>query len=575
MDPKRLNKRLKTILTKRTHLSEEQVNTAIATAKEESKPFVDLLIDQNLITEKHFIAAVSHEMNLPPIDVSKLQVEDSLLESVNREVATYYNILPISKIGKLLTIAVADPFDILKLDDLKLVTGCDLRLVVSTERSIKLAITANYDRSSEAISQFIDDIADPGVDMEMTSTGDDEEDLDLASLTGEGGQEHPIIRLTNMIIYQGIKEKASDIHIEPFEKKLRIRYRVDGKLKQTTSPPKKMHNSIASRIKIMCGLDIAEKRKPQDGKFQLRVEGRQIDFRVSTLPMVHGEKIVLRILDSSNLALSLDHLGFEPQVKKHVQEAIRSPYGMMLVTGPTGSGKSTTLYSCLKEVMSIEDNITTVEDPVEYQLDGVNQVPVNPKQGLTFAAALRSILRQDPDIVMIGEIRDLETIEIAVKAALTGHLVLSTLHTNDAPSTITRMVDMGVDPFLVASSTILVLAQRLGRKLCDGCKEPVEVSEERLVEVGFAEDDLKSDFQLYKPVGCALCTNGYKGRFALVESLYLHENVKRAIIDGASAIDIKKIAMENGMITLRRAGLLNAMRGVTSIEEVLRVSLTD
>jgi type IV pilus assembly protein PilB len=359
------------------------------------------------------------------------------------------------------------------------------------------------------------------------------------------------------------------------EKTIRVRFRNDGKMRETFTPPRKMLNSIVSRIKIMSALDIAEKRRPQDGKFQIKMEGRQVDFRVSILPLVHGEKVVLRILDAGNLALRLDILGFEEQALADFKDAVESPYGMILVTGPTGSGKSTTLYSAVKEVMTDSDNFVTVEDPVEYQLAGVNQVQVNPKAGLTFAGALRSILRQDPDVVMIGEIRDSETIEIAVKAALTGHLVLSTLHTNDAPSTITRMVDMGVDPFMVASSTLLVSAQRLCRKLCPNCREPFEAPPERLLHIGFTQEEIDAGMELYKPKGCPRCSQGYSGRFALLETLPMSDEIKRIIVEGGSAVDIKEEALRQGMITLRRCAILNAMRGKTSIEEVLRVTLSD
>jgi len=330
-----------------------------------------------------------------------------------------------------------------------------------------------------------------------------------------------------------------------------------------------------SRIKIMCDLDIAEKRRPQDGKFQIRLDGRNIDFRVSVLPTIHGEKVVLRILDSSNLALNLDTLGFEPKALSDFRNAVHSPYGMILVTGPTGSGKSTTLYSALRETLNIEDNVITVEDPVEYQLDGVNQVAVNVKRGLTFAAALRSILRQDPDTVMIGEIRDKETVEIAIKAALTGHLVLSTLHTNDAPGTVTRMLDMGVDAFMVASATVLVSAQRLAKKLCEECREEIEIKPEALIKLGATESDLVDGYHINRPVGCARCAGGYRGRFALLETMPMTEAVKRIIIDGGSVLDIKYKALEEGMITLRRCGMLNAIRGKTSLEEVVQVTMVD
>jgi type IV pilus assembly protein PilB len=387
----------------------------------------------------------------------------------------------------------------------------------------------------------------------------------------------PVVKLVNLIIIQGIRQKASDIHIEPMDKQVRVRYRVDGVMRESISPPKKMQNSLVSRIKIIAGLDIAEKRRPQDGKFQIRVDNRKIDFRVSVLPIIFGEKVVLRILDSSNLTLNLDSLGFEEKALRDIRFAIGQPYGMLLVTGPTGSGKSTTLYSAIREVLTPEENITTVEDPVEYQLEGVNQVQVSVKRGLTFAAALRSILRQDPDTIMIGEIRDQETVEIAVKAALTGHLVFSTLHTNDAPSTITRMVDMGVDRFLVASSVCCVAAQRLARKLCEECKKPLDVKPPRdhLLALGFLPEEI-DNLVLYHAVGCPRCEGkGYKGWFALLETLPLTDDVRRVIIKGGSAIEIREMAMKEKMINLRRCGLLNVIKGRSSLEEVLKVTVGD
>jgi len=399
--------------------------------------------------------------------------------------------------------------------------------------------------------------------------------MDITSL--QSGGSSPVIKLVNMLIVKAIKERAADIHIEPFEKHTRVRFRVDGVLHEDMCPPKRIHNATLSRVKIMAGLDIAERKLPQDGKFQLKIEGRQVDFRVSILPVVHGEKAVLRILDKGNLALHLEDLGWEQEALSAFREAITAPWGMIMCVGPTGSGKTTTLYSGLKEVTSVEDNLITVEDPVEYQLDGINQVQVNPKRGRTFAAVLRSILRQDPDTVMIGEIRDLETAEIAIQAALTGHLVMSTLHTNDAPSTITRMVDMGIDPFMVAASVVLVVAQRLARKLCDKCKKIEEYPTESLQKIGFLPEEIESA-QLYAPPAgnCSVCANiGYRGRFAVVEVLPLNEQVKRLILDGASAIDLKIEAMEQGLMTLRRVGILNALRGRTSVEEVERVTMED
>jgi type IV pilus assembly protein PilB len=416
------------------------------------------------------------------------------------------------------------------------------------------------------------EMGDHGIELKKEDAS--VEELDLEAIAA-GHDESPVVKFVNLVIYQAIKDRVSDIHIEPFEKFVRVRYRADGVCYETYRPPKALHNSIVSRIKIMCAMDIAERRRPQDGKFQIRVEGRQIDFRVSVLPTVHGEKVVLRVLDGGNLALALETLGFEPKALEDFKAAIASDYGMILVTGPTGSGKSTTLYSAVKEILTDEMNFVTVEDPVEYQVLGVNQVQVSEKRGLTFAAALRSILRQDPDVIMIGEIRDTETIEIAIKAALTGHLVLSTLHTNDAASTISRMVDMGVDPFMVASSTLLVSAQRLARRLCKYCKGPLEAPKERLLAVGFLESEVETA-QLFRPVGCGRCKQGYAGRFALLETMPLNEDLKRMIVEGRSAMDIKNRAVtEHGMITLRRCGVLNVIRGNTSIEEVLRTTMPD
>jgi type IV pilus assembly protein PilB len=379
-----------------------------------------------------------------------------------------------------------------------------------------------------------------GGDVSLTESDDDEDSnvLDQNALAQD--EDSPVVKFVNAMIYQAAKERASDIHVEAYERRVSVRFRSDGNLREVFSPPKKMHNAIASRLKIMAALDIAERRKPQDGKFQMRIDGRQIDFRVSVLPCIHGEKVVMRLLDGGNLSLSLDTLGFEEKALADFREAIAQPYGMILVTGPTGSGKSTTLYSAVREMLVGTDNFVTVEDPVEYQLEGVNQVQVSVKRGLTFAAALRSILRQDPDTILIGEIRDTETIDIAVKAALTGHLVLSTLHTNDAPSTVTRMADMGVDPFMVASSTLLVSAQRLCRKLCAACREPVETPPlERLKGLGFHDEDLQGDIQFYAPRGCPRCTLGFAGRFAILETLPMTEDIKRIVVKGGSAQDIK------------------------------------
>ncbi|MCZ6795341.1 MAG: type IV-A pilus assembly ATPase PilB [Planctomycetota bacterium] len=567
----KFDKRLKSILARRKVVGEEALGQCLTKAAEGDSSLTEVLLEEGILSEEELLTILSEETHLPPINVFKLQPDESLSELLPEHLAKYYGVVPVAKMGSTLTLAVSNPFDILQLDDIQIVTGCDVRPVLSTDVSIAKAIPEVYNKGQQMVQDLLENIDDP--DVELKEQTEEVEDITDVS---RGGDQAPVVKLVNLIVFQGIQKKASDIHIEPLEKTVRVRYRQDGILHDALAPPKKMHNAMVSRIKIMCGLDIAEKRKPQDGKFQIRVSGRTIDFRVSTLPIIHGEKVVLRILDSSNLSLSLETLGFEEKCLKDIRHAVSQPYGMLLVTGPTGSGKSTTLYSCIREVLNSEDNIVTVEDPVEYQLEGVNQVQVNPKAGLTFSNALRSILRQDPDTVLVGEIRDKETVEIAVKAALTGHLVFSTLHTNDAPSTITRMTDMGVDPFLVASSVACVCAQRLARKLCEECKKPVEVlpSNEHLLELGFAKEDLK-EMTLFEPVGCQRCAGGYKGRFALLETMPLTPELQRVVIDGGSGLDMRGIALEQGMVTLRRCAILNAGRGKTSLEEVMRVTVTE
>jgi type IV pilus assembly protein PilB len=485
-------------------------------------------------------------------------------------VAREYSIFPVDRIGQIITIAVANPFDVLKLDDIRIITGCQLRLVVSTAEEIEKIRGKGYQKETESVDGILGSFDDGDVELKE---GDVEEDAtDLTALSDEGS---PIVKLVNKMILDGCNAGASDIHIEPFEKKVIVRFRKDGAMAEVMTLPKRMQNNITSRIKIMSKLDIAEKRKPQDGKFQMKIGNKAVDFRVSILPVVWGEKTVFRILDSSNLALDIKSLGFETKCMEDYLWACAQPYGMILVTGPTGSGKSTTLYSAVKHIASPDINLVTVEDPVEYQLEGINQVPVNVKAGLTFGAALRSILRQDPDVVLLGEIRDQETLEIAVKAALTGHQVLSTLHTNDAPSTITRMVDMGMDPFMVASATLLICAQRLGRKLCANCKKRVDLPKDALLRLGYLESELEQPMELYEPVGCPRCNGGYKGRFALLETMRMSEPVKRLVVEKAHVADIKKQALSEGMLTLRRCGLMNAMRGKTSLQEIEASTMAD
>jgi type IV pilus assembly protein PilB len=565
------NRRIVRILEEGGLVDLALLTEASQVAAKGEKSLTEFLLEKRAFQEGDLLGVLADRLGVPPVDLSRLDLPRELTETVPQDLATAAGCCPVSKMGSILTIAVSNPFDVVKQDDLRLTTGCELRLCLALDGQIRKAVSKLYGTDdAEKLSRVLEEV-DP--EMELGKSGDDvDEIVDVASVSEDGG-DAPIIKLVNLIIYQAIKTKASDIHVEPFEKRVLVRYRVDGNLQEAMEPPKRLQSAIASRLKIMSSLDIAEKRKPQDGKFQVKAEGRQIDFRVSTLPTVHGEKVVMRILDASNLALDLGSLGFEAKALADFRSAIAAPYGMILVTGPTGSGKTTTLYSAVKEIMEPESNFVTVEDPVEYQLEGINQVQVNVKSGLTFSAALRSILRQDPDVVMVGEIRDTETIEIAVKAALTGHLVLSTLHTNDAAGTITRMLDMGVDPFMVASSTLLVSAQRLIRRICPHCRESYKCTPDRMRQLGYLDEEIDKKPDVFRAKGCARCSQGYAGRFAILETLPMTEEIKRMVVDGHSSIEIRGKAIELGMITLRRAALLNAMRGNTSIEEVLRVTL--
>lgn len=564
-------RKLKTLLERAGKLKPEEADAVLAEAQSQNRSFSDLLVKKNLVAEADIVRIVGIAANLPPIDLRRLKFNQDVIEVVPVDVAVGYRIFPIDKIGSVLTVAIANPFDVLKLDDLRIITGCQLRPVVTTEEAIETVIPLAYRSAEQDVQGLISGFE--GEDLELKETDGEEDSMDLSAISDEAS---PVVKLVNKMISDACASGVSDIHIEPFEKKVIVRYRKDGDMVEAMVLPKKMQNNITSRIKIMSKLDIAEKQKPQDGKFQMKLGNKTIDFRVSILPVVWGEKTVFRILDSSNLALDIKSLGFEPRSMEDYLWACGRPYGMILVTGPTGSGKSTTLYSAVRNIASPDINLVTVEDPVEYTMEGINQVPVNPKRGLTFAGALRSILRQDPDVVLLGEIRDQETLEIAVKAALTGHLVLSTLHTNDAPSTITRMIDMGLDPFMVASSTLLIAAQRLARKLCQHCKKPIEVSKKVLLEEGYIEADFKMpEFQIYEPAGCPRCTNGYKGRFALLETMRLSEPIRRMVVERAHIADIKKKALEEGMLTLRRCGLLNAARGKTSLEEVRTATMAD
>lgn len=570
------DKKLGSILVKAGCATKERIEEILGQAQQTDKKLVDLLVQDKVITENDLLGVIASAANIPPVDLLKIKVAPEVAQMLPEEVATSYGVVPLDKIGDFLTLAVVNPFDVLKLDDIRIITGCELRTVLALESHVESVLVELYKSVEGKVDEMLDGFDEGDVELSEAKPADDGGDMDLTAVS-DGAS--PVVKMINKIIFDAVQTKASDIHIEPFETKIIVRYRKDGSLMKVFEPPKRLQNSMVSRLKIMSKLDIAEKRKPQDGKFQMKLGKKKIDFRVSVLPVVWGEKVVLRILDSSNLALDINDLGFESKCMEDYLWACAQPYGKILVTGPTGSGKSTTLYSAIAHIANPETNIVTVEDPVEYTMEGINQVPISNVRGLTFAAALRSILRQDPDVILLGEIRDKETIEIATKAALTGHLVLSTLHTNDAPSTITRMIDMGLDPFMVASSVLVICAQRLAKRLCKQCKEPIDIPLERLVDLGLPEVDLaevEGEPSFHKAVGCSRCANGYKGRFALLETLRMTETIKRKIIAGSSVIELKKHAVEEeGMITLRRAGLRNAMRGVTSIEEVLRCTMAD
>jgi len=564
-------KKVRAILEKAGKLKPEQGEQLVAEAQQHKRPITEVAVKNGIVDAAELLALIGRAANIPPINLHRLKVNREVLQAIPIDVAKEYRVFPIDRIGNILTIAVANPFDVLKLDDIRIITGCQLRMVISTQEAIEQFIAVAYKADEETVGDILGSFDDS--DLELKEDLGDDEGMDLSAISDESS---PVVKMVNKIIVDAVTQGVSDIHFEPFEKKVVVRYRRDGCLVEAMTLPKRMQNNITSRIKIMAKLDIAEKQKPQDGKFQMKLGNKAIDFRVSILPVIWGEKTVFRILDSSNLALDIKALGFEPKSLDDYLWAIERPYGMILVTGPTGSGKSTTLYSAVRHIAQPDINVVTVEDPVEYTMEGVNQVPVNPKRGLTFAGALRSILRQDPDVILLGEIRDQETLEIAIKAALTGHLVLSTLHTNDAVGTVTRMVDMGMDPFNIASSTILICAQRLARKLCTACKVEERFDPKVYLRVGYTEEDLaKPDFQSFRPVGCARCNAGYKGRFALLETMRMTETIKRMVVERANAADIKEQALKEGMLTLRRCGLLNAARGITSIEEVERSTMAD
>jgi type IV pilus assembly protein PilB len=521
------------------------------------------------LDEDVLVDFLGRQYRVPTVDPSKLTVSKDILNLIPLTTAQKYQAIPFGMVNNVLNVAMADPGNLFMIDDIRFMTQRNVRGHVASESSIKKVISGNQ-QEDEGLDEVMDKLREE-VDVSIVEST---EEIDVSRL--EDAADHaPVVKLVNLILMDAIRKGASDIHIEPYEKLMRVRLRIDGVLYEMMRPPLQLKNAMISRLKIMSRLDIAERRMPQDGRIKLKTKGKEIDFRISVLPTLFGEKVVLRILDQSNLQVDMTKLGFEMEQLKAFQEAIYSPYGMVLVTGPTGSGKTTTLYSALSELNKVSHNISTVEDPVEYNLTGINQVQITESIGLNFAAGLRSFLRQDPDIIMVGEIRDFETAEVATKAALTGHLVLSTLHTNDAPSTINRLLNMGVEAFLVASATNLILAQRLARRICRQCRVEEDVPAEVLLNLGVSDQDLGT-FTCYRGRGCPACNNtGYRGRVALYEVMPMHDELRELVLVGSSAAEIKRAAMRLGMISLRQAGIRRMKDGTTSLEEVLRCTTKD
>ncbi len=565
------------ILLKENLITPDQLKQALDHQKINGVRLGSSLVQLGFMNDDEVTAILSRQYGVPSINLTYFEVDPSVIKLIPMDTATKYQVLPLSRVGSSLTMAMVDPTNVFAMDDIKFMTGFNIEPVVASEAAILEAIKKHYGSAEdqerkkelEEIVNFIDEGQAESLELEADEDGT----LNLEQLE-KAAEEAPVIKLVNYIMTDAVKRSASDIHLEPYEKEYRVRYRVDGVLQTIMNPPFKLRDAIISRIKIMSKLDISEKRLPQDGRIMIKMmkDGRkkQLDFRISVLPTLYGEKIVMRLLDKENLRLDMTKLGFEQASLDKFTKAIFKPYGMVLVTGPTGSGKTNTLYSSISQLNKPDTNIITAEDPVEFQLHGINQVQMKEQIGLNFAAALRSFLRQDPNIILVGEIRDYETAEIAIKAALTGHLVLSTLHTNDAPSTISRLMNMGIEPFLVATSVHLICAQRLARKVCQECKTPEDVSPQLLVDAGFTPEEARTT-KVYKGAGCAACGNkGYKGRVGLYEVLEITDELRELILVGASALELRKKAIEQGMISLRRSGLIKCAAGVTTLEEVFR-----
>jgi type IV pilus assembly protein PilB len=571
-----MSQRLGDLLVKEKIITHEQLDKALKTQRESgpNSRLGSTLVHLGFVSDEEVTNFLSRQYGVPAINLQYFEIDSSVVKLIPEETAKRYQILPLSRVGASLTIAMVDPTNVFAMDDIKFMTGFNIEPVVASESAIMEAIEKAYGGSQQEsnVDELLASMGDEA-DVELQA---EQDDIDLAELE-KSADEAPIVKLVNIVMTDAVKRGASDIHIEPYEKEYRVRFRIDGILQHIMSPPMKLKDAITSRIKIMAKMDISEKRLPQDGRIMLKMQiggkKKQLDFRVNCLPTLWGEKVVMRLLDKENLRLDMTKLGFEPESLEKFQRAVLKPYGMVLVTGPTGSGKTNTLYSSVSLLNKPDTNIITAEDPVEFQLHGVNQVQMKESIGLNFAASLRAFLRQDPNVILVGEIRDFETAEIAIKAALTGHLVLSTLHTNGAPETISRLMNMGIEPFLVATAVHLICAQRLIRRICVECREEVPMPVQAKVDAGFTPEEAKT-VKIFKGKGCAVCNGtGYKGRAGLYEVMEVDDEIRELILIGASAVELKKKAIERGMITLRRSGLVKVKEGVSTLEEVARETL--
>ena len=572
--PRGPKKQMDQILLEKGLITQDQLDEALRVSKNTTEQLGRVLIDLGYLQEREMLRAQAEQLGIPFLELDRISVDEDVAKAIPQSLVQRYQAVPIKRTGNRLTVAMSDPTNVFALDDIRLITGYEIDPMLAAADDISALLRGSNGQATETeLSSALTALGGPANlqdELDVTGAGADEDVGKAADIENEA----PIIRIVNVIIQQAIKDLASDIHVEPDRRGVRVRYRIDGVLHEVMTVPKYVHAPLVSRMKIMGDMNIAERRLPQDGRIHVRVEGKEYDLRVSSLPTVFGEKVVMRILDQSSVMIGLSKLGMLPDVQAEIESIIVQPNGMILSTGPTGSGKTTTQYSILNKINSVEKNITTIEDPVEYQLRGLNQVFVNRKAGLTFANAMRYFVRQDPDIIMVGEIRDLETAETAVQASLTGHLVLSTLHTNDAPSAVTRLVDMGVEPFLIAASMIGICAQRLGRKICTNCKEPYQPPMDALKRVGFALENVE-DQVFYRGRGCELCRHtGYKGRLGLYEMMLINEEIQDLVVRRAPLSEVKAAALANGMKTLKMDGFEKVKMGITTVEEVMRVVFT-